>query len=191
MSDASVVQARLVGALFVERGLLTDEQLERALERQAQSGELLGEILVTEFEISRIELASVLAEQWAELEHQEEQKAEAGPGPTQGNGTAGARRRIGEIFVERGFVSESELEQALETQKESGQPLGEVLIERAACRGSTSRARSPSSGRVSRNYGRRLRSESRAGSRLRLPRPPQRPRRERCGRRGRRSSRWR
>ena len=132
MSDASVVQARLVGALFVERGLLTEEQLERALELQAERGELLGEILVTEFEISRIELASVLAEQWAELEQQEEQKAEAGAGPEQGNGTVATRRRIGEIFVERGFVSESELEQALETQKESGQPLGEVLIERGS-----------------------------------------------------------
>ena len=56
MSEASVLQARLVGALFVERGLLTDEQLEHALQLQSDSGELLGEILVNEFGISRIAL---------------------------------------------------------------------------------------------------------------------------------------
>ena len=132
MSDASVLQARLIGALFVERGLLTDEQLERALARQAESGELLGEILVNEFDISRIELASVLAEQWAALEQQETDAPSETDVSGSGNGSAAARRRIGEIFVERGFVSEEELGEALEAQKASGQPLGEVLIERGS-----------------------------------------------------------
>ena len=132
MSDASVLQARLVGALFVERGLLTDEQLERALARQAESGEMLGEILVNEFEISRIELASVLAEQWAELEKEELEAPATGDAAAAGNGAAAIRKRIGEIFVERGFVDEQELGEALEAQKVSGQPLGEVLIERGS-----------------------------------------------------------
>ena len=135
MSEASVLQARLVGALFVERGLLTDEQLDRALELQAETGVLLGEILVTEFDISRIELASVLAEQWAELEQADTTESEADVSdqpeqPDRPRGTAASRRRIGEIFVERGFVDAAELEEALKAQKESGQPLGEVLIGR-------------------------------------------------------------
>ena len=136
MSDASVLQARLVGALFVERGLLTDEQLERALELQAETGDLLGEILVTEFDISRIELASVLAEQWAELEQEharhgdEEPTVDAHAG--QPTGTAAERKRIGEIFLERGYIVETELDKALEDQKGTGQPLGEVLIGRGS-----------------------------------------------------------
>ena len=50
--------------------------------------------------------------------------------PDQPRGTAASRRRIGEIFVERGFVDETELDEALKAQKETGQPLGEVLIGR-------------------------------------------------------------
>jgi chromosome segregation ATPase len=133
VSDASVVQARLVGALFVDRGLLTPEQLERALELQAERGELLGEVLVAEFGISRVELASVLAEQWAELEQHPEPSGDgddAVGSETPDSVPPAERRRIGEIFVERGFVTETDLAWALEAQKESGKPIGELLIER-------------------------------------------------------------
>ncbi len=126
MSDAAALQARLVGALFVDRGLLTADQLEHALEIQSSTGELLGEVLITEFGISRIELASVLAEQWAELETQE-LPAEAAPDQDDADGPH--QRRIGEIFVERGFVTQSELDHALDVQPGSGRPLGEVLID--------------------------------------------------------------
>ena len=116
-------------------GFLSDEQLERALDLQAETGDLLGEILVTEFGISRIELASVLAEQWAELE-QEHARARGDQEPTSmlsrtpPSGTAVKRKRIGEIFSSVGYVAASELDAALEDQKDSGQPLGEVLIGR-------------------------------------------------------------
>jgi DNA repair exonuclease SbcCD ATPase subunit len=130
MNEAAALQARLVGALVVDRGLVTEEQLERALEIQAATEELLGEILVNEFGVSRVELASILAEQWAELEREtarqspvaaSEEAAEEDETPQ--------RRRIGEIFVERGFVTQTELEHALDVQRGSGRPLGEVLIE--------------------------------------------------------------
>src|SRR5262249_39518384 len=56
---------RPIGEIFVERGLLTDAQLEEALERQRASGVRLGEILVASGRLSRLELASELADRGA------------------------------------------------------------------------------------------------------------------------------
>ena len=69
MEADSVTQSRLIGALLVEKELITDEQLELALARQDESGDRLGEILVAEFGVSRLELAGVLTEQWAGSEN--------------------------------------------------------------------------------------------------------------------------
>jgi type IV pilus assembly protein PilB len=52
-----------LGALLVEKGYLTNEQLSEALVERAQSGELLGETLVRLGFIFEDELARVLAEQ--------------------------------------------------------------------------------------------------------------------------------
>jgi hypothetical protein len=40
-----------------------------------------------------------------------------------------AKRRLGDIIVERGLISANQLEHALATQRESGSKLGEVLVE--------------------------------------------------------------
>lgn len=63
-----MASSRLIGALFVEKGVVTQEQLERALKIQDDTNERLGEILVREFGVSRLDLASVLAEQWGAFE---------------------------------------------------------------------------------------------------------------------------
>ena len=44
------------------------------------------------------------------------------------------RRRIGEIFVELGFISGTQLEAALEVQRAKGGRIGEMKIGRASCR---------------------------------------------------------
>src|SRR5262249_30301106 len=49
------------------------------------------------------------------------------PRPADIGGAAG-KRPIGEIFVERGLVTASQLEEALEEQKKSGGRLGEILV---------------------------------------------------------------
>jgi hypothetical protein len=54
-----------MGQLFVEKGRLTSEQLESALEQQRETGEPLGEILVARDHISRIDLAAALTTQWS------------------------------------------------------------------------------------------------------------------------------
>jgi hypothetical protein len=40
-----------------------------------------------------------------------------------------AKRRLGDIIVERGLITAAQLDQALERQRESGAKLGEVLVE--------------------------------------------------------------
>jgi len=139
--DQSAVSARLIGLMFVEKGLITEEQLELALEKQRETGDRLGEIIVNEFGVERLDLAGALAEQWAEYEsagsaEEREQHAETrdlvavsdewrGAEPTP---PTSGKRPIGEIFVERGLISAAQLEDALEEQKKSGRRLGEILV---------------------------------------------------------------
>lgn len=116
MTIPDPLPSRLIGALFVERGLISETQLAVALEMQQETGKQLGQILVERFGVPRKEVANAVAEQWAQLGHIVE------------DGQTAARRRLGEIFVERGFVSEAELEQALRRQQETGERLGEALV---------------------------------------------------------------
>jgi hypothetical protein len=44
-------------------------------------------------------------------------------------GAAPSPRRIGEIFVDRGFITKAQLEAALDVQREKGGRLGEILVE--------------------------------------------------------------
>ena len=68
--NLSVVErkTRLIGAILVERGLITPVQLKEALELQAERGGLLGEIVTAEFGVSQVEVSQAIAEQLADLE---------------------------------------------------------------------------------------------------------------------------
>ena len=57
----------MIGTVFVQRGLLSESQIRVALEIQRETGQQLGQILVERFGVSRQELASVVAEQWADM----------------------------------------------------------------------------------------------------------------------------
>jgi hypothetical protein len=58
---------RRLGDIFVERRLITEEQLEAALTAQRASGGKLGEILVDLGMVTRVALAGVITEQWDDL----------------------------------------------------------------------------------------------------------------------------
>jgi hypothetical protein len=58
---------RRLGDIFVDRGLITDGQLQQALTRQRETSGKLGEVLVELGFITRVELAGVISEQWDEL----------------------------------------------------------------------------------------------------------------------------
>ncbi len=135
MSEPAVVSARLIGEIFVERGLVTHEQLEEALVVQARSGEMIGEVLVSSFGVSRIQLASVLAEQWSAMERGTgDERPVTLPVPpvrlVEDHDAVDpeSKRPLGEIFVERGMATEEQLDEALRIQSESGERLGEILV---------------------------------------------------------------
>jgi hypothetical protein len=113
------VSNRLIGALFVERGLVSQSQLLVALELQQETGQQLGQILVERFGVPRGELAKVVAEHWARMGEAEENA---------NTRASESWRQLGEILVDRGFVSHEQLTQALERQRQTGERLGEALV---------------------------------------------------------------
>jgi hypothetical protein len=119
MTLPEAVSNRLIGALFVERGLVSQSQLVVALELQQETGQQLGQILVERFGVERAELAKVVAEHWARMG---EAKEEAGTRASE------SWRQLGEILVTRGFVTREQLVQALERQRLTGERLGEALV---------------------------------------------------------------
>jgi hypothetical protein len=58
---------RRLGDIFVERGLISDQQLQEALAQQRATGGKLGEILVELGFVTRVCLAGVISEQWDDL----------------------------------------------------------------------------------------------------------------------------
>jgi DNA repair exonuclease SbcCD ATPase subunit len=135
--DASAISSRLIGTLIVEKGLITEAQLEFALEEQRTTGARLGEILMSKFGVTRADLESALTAQRAEnqsLGAEEDSEANAAVRELArmldewGRVEEAPKRPIGEIFVERGFITSGQLEDALDEQKLSGRKLGEILV---------------------------------------------------------------
>src|SRR3989338_7498829 len=54
---------QIIGELLVEKGLISQEELERVLSEQSRTGELLGSIIIRQGLLSKEELLPVLAEQ--------------------------------------------------------------------------------------------------------------------------------
>ena len=135
MDAAAANQPREIGSILVERHLVTAAQLQEALRLQERTGAWLGEILITEFGVSRPELQRVLAEEgqpatggvlWsspAPTQQWQAMSPQSAPAPA-----VPLRRPIGEIFVELGFVSAAQLEAALVEQHRTGARIGEILI---------------------------------------------------------------
>ena len=70
--EAARVPQQLLGSLFVEKGLITPEELQEALEEQKSSGERIGQILVKRGLVSGPVLTTMLAEQLGvQMEKQE------------------------------------------------------------------------------------------------------------------------
>jgi hypothetical protein len=114
---------RPLGALLVEKGLLTEQELEAALAEQRRTGRLVGQILVERGSLSAFALARALSEQHGvELQTEAELEAKAGAHP--------GWRPLGRLLVDEGYVTRAELRKALRTQRESGgrRLLGEILV---------------------------------------------------------------
>jgi hypothetical protein len=110
-----------LGRLLVERGVITEEQLQTALRIQRDSGGLLGEILTQRGWVTPLSIAAAVAKQKAE------EPAPAEQDRTRGRGESW--KPLGTLLVQKGFISEVELKQALALQRDGGGFLGEILVD--------------------------------------------------------------
>ena len=95
---------RRIGEIFVELGFITGPQLDAALEVQREKGGRIGEILVAQGSLTRLDLASALAEHW-------EPHRFASPETGQGRGRATS-------LVGQGHAGVSELERRVQSVEE-------------------------------------------------------------------------
>jgi hypothetical protein len=122
---------RPLGTLLVEQGLLTSPELELALAEQERTGRLLGQIIVDHGYMSAFSLARVLSEQHGvELRPELVPDEPSPPGGAHETTQAEAWRPLGTVLVENGYLTKTELDNALEIQRERGGRLGEILIAR-------------------------------------------------------------
>jgi hypothetical protein len=111
-----------LGNLLVERGVISGEQLDAALAVQRREGGMLGEILTSRGWVTPLSIAAAVAKQKAE-------NASQAPGeirPERGSNW----KPLGTLLVEKGFISEVQLKQALAAQSQDGGFLGEILVDR-------------------------------------------------------------
>lgn len=98
-----------IGEILLAQGLINQEILEKAMDEHKRTGTSLGTVLVQMGYINQDTLESVLGLQ-LEL--------------------SGQRKRLGEILVDQGFMTDGQIAQALDEQKKTGKQLGKVLIEK-------------------------------------------------------------
>jgi hypothetical protein len=116
LNDAIKVAAgmrRMLGAMLLQTGSLTEVQLEQALAEQKKSGEKLGEVLVRLGFLTRRQLDAFL----------DFQQVQGGGHPKAGP------LRLGDLMVSAGHLSREKLDVALEKQQGSRKKLGEILVE--------------------------------------------------------------
>jgi MSHA biogenesis protein MshE len=127
---AALFPWRQLGALLSDEGLLTETELELALDEQRRTGRLLGQIVVDRGYVSAFSLARVLSAQHGVDLHEPKQ-----PEPkTQLAEVPATWRPLGRLLVEKGLITKSDLAEALLAQREN-QRLGELLVERGVISG--------------------------------------------------------
>lgn len=98
-----------LGALLIDKGLVSQDQLEHAHKVQKENGGLIGEILVTLGYVKESDIVWAL-------------------GLQKGLDRKGQHRLIGELLVEKGLITKEQLSQALTIQKQKGGLIGEILV---------------------------------------------------------------
>jgi hypothetical protein len=104
------VPYRRIGSILVERGLITDEELRQALDDQESSGRLLGEILVSNYGVTRVDLADALAEQWQEANRRVDTQPESEVTPLQRQSHDGMDEADLRVLLDEAQAARAELE---------------------------------------------------------------------------------
>jgi hypothetical protein len=127
---ATLFPWRQLGTLLADEGLLTETELELALDEQQRTGRLLGQIVVDRGYVSAFSLARVLSAQ-----HGVEVKAREEPAPEPEAKLAAVPatwRPLGRLLVEKGLITQTQLAEALLAQADGDGRLGEILVQRGA-----------------------------------------------------------
>jgi len=121
---------RPLGELLVKRGLLDEYQLEPLLLEQRLTGQLFGEMLVAKRVVSPLDIAVVIAEQHG-LHLAPDLRPAPAPAKADADTNGGTRwRPLGRILVDKELLTESGLQRVLLAQRRRGGLLGQLLLER-------------------------------------------------------------
>ena len=96
-----------VGEILLEQGLIDEDQLQHALNEHRRTGLMLGKVIVRLGFVDEDTMASILGEQISLKQ----------------------KKRLGDILVEQGTVTQADVDEALAMQKQTGQKLGKCLVE--------------------------------------------------------------
>ena len=122
---------RPLGEHLVDRGFIVPRELEAALAEQERTRRKLGEILVAHGALTSSQLTRVLIEQTGLRVEDFEAEAAPLTTPLEGHeGDGEPWRPLGRVLVDRGALAEAELEEALQVQRTTGRRLGEILVQR-------------------------------------------------------------
>jgi len=110
-------EQRKLGKILLNGEFIAPQDLERALEDQTHTNELLGEILVRMGIVDPIDLKVVLSIQ-TDLVFLEDALKLA----------AGVRQFLGELLIQAKRITPEQLERALQEQQRTGEKLGEVFV---------------------------------------------------------------
>jgi type IV pilus assembly protein PilB len=98
-----------IGEILLAQGLISQDVLDVAMEEHKKTGTSLGTVLVQMGHITQETLESVLGLQ-LEL--------------------TGQRKRLGEILVDQGFMTDAQIQECLDEQKRTGKQIGKLFIEK-------------------------------------------------------------
>jgi type IV pilus assembly protein PilB len=96
-----------IGQFLLQKGLVDEDQLAHAIREQKRTGLHLSKILTRLGFISEEKMAAILGEQLQVSEH----------------------KRIGELLVEKNYITVEQRDKALEEQKKTGLRLGKMLMQ--------------------------------------------------------------
>ncbi len=100
-SSGGVTKPR-IGELLVGRGLISNDQLEQALLLQKTEGGRLGDIILAHHWVRTVDFYDALTDHFR-------------------------KGRIGDLLLERGMITEKQLDEAIETQKHWGTRIGDII----------------------------------------------------------------
>jgi len=114
---SQITAGRYIGQILLDGGFLSSRDLELALREQRNTNELIGQVLTRMGVLEPADLKAALSvqEHLVDLEHAVKI-------------AAGVRQMLGALLLQAGQISEQQLEQAIDEQKESGGKLGEIFV---------------------------------------------------------------